>query len=59
MVTSALGYVIWYMVIPKIDIITAGVLQLLSPVIAIVLGIIILNEKLSIELFFSTFYNNF
>ena len=54
-VTSALGYVIWYMVIPKIDIITAGVLQLLSPVIAIILGIIILNEKLSIELFSSTF----
>ena len=47
------------MVIPKIDIITAGVLQLLSPVIAIVLGIIILNEKLSIELFFLDFYNTF
>ena len=54
-VTSALGYIIWYMVLPKIDILTAGVLQLLSPIIAIVLGILFLNEKLSFELFVSTF----
>lgn len=54
-VTSALGYIIWYMVLPKIDIITTGVLQLLSPVIAIILGILALNEKLSFELFVSTF----
>ena len=54
-VTSALGYIIWYMVLPKMDILTAGVLQLLSPVIAIVLGILVLNEKLSMELFISTF----
>ncbi len=54
-VTSALGYIIWYMVLPKIDIITAGILQLLSPIIAIVLGILFLNEKLSFELFISTF----
>ena len=54
-VTSALGYIIWYMVLPKMDILTAGVLQLLSPVIAIILGILVLNEKLSTELFISTF----
>lgn len=54
-VTSALGYIIWYMVLPKMDILTAVVLQLLSPVIAIILGILVLNEKLSIELFTSTF----
>lgn len=54
-VTSALGYIIWYMVLPKMDILTAGVLQLLSPVIAIILGILVLNEKLSMELFISTF----
>ena len=53
-VTSALGYIIWYMVLPKMDIITAGVLQLLSPVIAIILGIIALDEKLSFELIVST-----
>ena len=53
-VTSALGYIIWYMVLPKMDIITAGVLQLLSPVLAIILGIIALNEKLSFELIVST-----
>ena len=54
-VTSALGYIIWYMVLPKIDILTAGVLQLLSPLIAIILGILFLNEELSFELFISTF----
>lgn len=54
-VTSALGYIIWYMVLPKIDILTAGVLQLLSPLIAIILGILFLNEELSFELFVSTF----
>lgn len=54
-VTSALGYIIWYMVLPKMDILTAGVLQLLSPIIAIILGILVLNEKLSMELFISTF----
>ena len=54
-VTSALGYIIWYMVLPKMDILTAGVLQLLSPVIAIILGILVLDEKLSTELFISTF----
>lgn len=53
-VTSALGYIIWYMVLPKMDIITTGVLQLLSPVLAIILGIIALNEKLSFELIVST-----
>ncbi len=53
-VTSALGYIIWYMVLPKMDIITAGVLQLLSPVLAIILGIIALDEKLSFELIVST-----
>lgn len=54
-VTSALGYIIWYAVLPKIDILTASILQLLAPVIAICLGILFLDETLSFELFVSTF----
>jgi len=54
-VTSALGYIIWYAVLPKIDILTASILQLLVPVIAICLGILFLDEVLSFELFISTF----
>lgn len=55
MITSALGYLIWYEVLPKIEIFTASILQLLVPIIAIFLSLIILDEKLSFELIFSTF----
>ncbi|MDY3205382.1 MAG: DMT family transporter [Arcobacter sp.] len=55
MITSALGYLIWYEVLPKIEIFTASILQLLVPIIAIFLSLIILDEKLSFELIVSTF----
>lgn len=54
-VTSALGYVIWYTVLPKMQILTASILQLLAPVIAIVLSILFLNESLNFELLVSSF----
>lgn len=55
MITSALGYLIWYEVLPKIEIFTASILQLLVPIIAIFLSLIILDEKVSFELIVSTF----
>ncbi len=55
MITSALGYLIWYEILPKIEIFTASILQLLVPIIAIFLSLIILDEKLSFELIVSTF----
>ncbi len=55
MITSALGYLIWYEVLPRIEIITASILQLLVPIIAIFLSVLILNEKITFELFISTF----
>jgi len=53
-ITSALGYIIWYKVLNKISIITAGVLQLLVPIIAIFLSIILLNENITQTLLIST-----
>ncbi len=53
-ITSALGYVIWYEVLPKIEIMTASILQLLVPIIAIILSVVFLGELISFELTVST-----
>jgi drug/metabolite transporter (DMT)-like permease len=53
-VTSALGYVLWYMVLPQISMITSGILQLLVPPMAIFLGVIFLDELFGLKLFLST-----
>ena len=52
-ITSAIGYVLWYEVIPKMQFITAGIIQLFAPIISIVISIIFLNESLSMTLFLS------
>ena len=54
-VTSGLGYLIWYEVLPKIKITTASILQLIVPILAIFLSVIILDEKFSFDLGISTF----
>ena len=53
--TSGLGYLIWYEVLPKIKITTASILLLIVPILAIFLSVIILDEKFSFELGISTF----
>ena len=53
-ITSAIGYVIWYKVLPSIQIITAGVIQLFVPVLSILFSVIFLNEFLTINLMVST-----
>lgn len=53
-ITSALGYLIWYFVLPQIKIVTASVVQLFVPVIAIVLSVIFLDELLTFDLVIST-----
>lgn len=53
-VTSALGYIIWYAVLPKMQILTAGIIQLFAPVISIIIAIIFLNESFTFTLFLST-----
>ena len=54
-ITSGLGFLIWYEVLPKIRITTASILQLIVPILAIFLSVIILDEKFSLELAISTF----
>ncbi|WP_428023263.1 DMT family transporter [Arcobacter sp.] len=54
-ITSSLGYLLWYYILPNIKIITSGILQLLIPPLAIFLGVIFLNEELSFKLVLSTF----
>ena len=43
-ITSAVGYVIWYAVLPKLATMVAAVMQLTVPVIAAVLGLFLVNE---------------
>jgi len=52
--TSAIGYVLWYKVLPQIQIITASILQLFVPIISIVISVIFLDELLSLNLIVAT-----
>lgn len=49
-VTSAIGYAIWYAVLPLISATNAGVAQLSVPAIAAIGGILLLGEKLTGQL---------
>ncbi|UTJ07257.1 DMT family transporter [Arcobacter roscoffensis] len=53
-ITSAIGYVIWYKVLPNIKIVTASILQLLVPVIAIILSVVFLGEIFTMKLLIAT-----
>ncbi|WP_113908143.1 DMT family transporter [Aliidiomarina celeris] len=49
-VTSGLGYAVWYTVLPHLRATSAATLQLSVPVIATLLGVFTLNEQLSLRL---------
>ena len=53
-ITTAFGVFIWYAILPKMQIMTASIVQLIVPIIAIVLSIVFLNETFTFELFIST-----
>jgi len=53
-ITSAIGYVVWYQVLPNIKIVTASVIQLFVPIVAIILSVLFLDELLSLNLLLST-----
>lgn len=53
-ITSALGYLLWYYLLPNMKITTSGILQLLIPPIAIFLGVLFLDEELTFKLILST-----
>lgn len=48
--TSGLGYALWYSVLPRLPTTTAAIAQLSVPVFAVVAGIILLGEPLTIRL---------
>lgn len=48
-VTSALGYLLWYQVLPKISLLQAAISQLSVPAIALVLGALLLSETLTLR----------
>jgi len=52
--TSAIGYTIWYYVLPQLQIVTASIIQLIIPIIAIFFSIILLGEELTFTLLLST-----
>ncbi|SFQ96359.1 DMT family transporter [Poseidonocella sedimentorum] len=47
MITSALGYALWYAVLPQLPAAVAALAQLTVPVIAIVLGALLLSEPVT------------
>ncbi len=49
-VTSALGYAVWYMVLPALKSATAATVQLSVPVIAAIGGVLLLSEPLTLRL---------
>lgn len=53
-ITSALGYALWYVVLKNIQLLTASIIQLLVPVIAIFLSVLLLGEVLTSTLVVST-----
>ena len=53
-ITSGLGYLMWYSLLPKMQINTAGILQLLVPLISIVLSVLFLDEVLTQTLIISS-----
>ncbi len=48
-VTSGLGYALWYAVLPRLEATVAGLAQLTVPVIAVAGGILALGEELSVR----------
>ena len=50
MLMSGLGYVIWYLVLPRLATTRAAVVQLTVPVIAALGGVVILNESVTLRL---------
>lgn len=54
-ITSGLGYTIWYHVVPKLSSIQAGVVQLSVPIVAALGGVIFIGELLSQRLLIAMF----
>ena len=49
-VTSGLGYVIWYRVVPQISVVNAATIQLSVPLIAAGMGVLFVSEQVTLQL---------
>ncbi|GAD79099.1 DMT family transporter [Vibrio ezurae] len=47
--TSGVGYVLWYAVVPKMSLLNASLSQLTVPAIALLMGVVFLNETLTLS----------
>ena len=54
-VTSGFGYMLWYSVLPQLKSVTASVVQLSVPIIAIVAGSLLLDEAVTGTIIISVF----
>lgn len=52
--TSALGYILWYVVLKKLQTSTAAIVQLSVPALAAIGGVILLGENLHLRLFIAS-----
>lgn len=52
--TSGLGYIVWYAVVPKLSRVRAATVQLTVPVIAATLGVVLLAEPVTWRLFLAS-----
>ena len=53
-ITSGIGYAVWYSVLPKLKTTHAAVIQLSVPVIATIAGTLLLNETITDRLIFAS-----
>lgn len=53
-ITSGIGYVLWYVVVKKIQTTTASIVQLSVPILSTIGGIFFLNEQLTFQLILAT-----
>ena len=53
-ITSSLAYLLWYYILPQIEIVSSGIIQLIVPPISIILGVLLLDEVFTLKLFLST-----
>lgn len=54
-ITSGLGYVVWYRVLPNLRVVNAATVQLSVPAIAAVMGVVLLGEPMTVRLVAATF----
>ena len=53
-VTSGIGYIIWYAVLPHISVVNASTIQLSVPALAALMGVLVLGEPVSLRLLVAT-----